>query len=54
MLKWKRAKSILKSWGFPQELTPVKLIGFEMEDLMSISSLQVNTVKGMCVISKEA
>lgn len=41
---------------FPQELTPVKSIGFEVEDIVSISiaNFQVNTVKGMCLISEEA
>lgn len=34
---------------FPQELTPVKSIGFEVEDIMSVSiaNLQTNTVKEM-------
>lgn len=41
---------------FPQELTPVKSIGFEVEHIVSVSiaKLQVNTVKGMCLISEEA
>lgn len=41
---------------FPQELTPGKSIGFEEEDIMSISiaNLQVNSVKEMCFISEEA
>lgn len=40
----------------PQELTPVKSIRFEVEDIVSISiaNSQANIVKGMSLIYEEA